>query len=181
MARNTAFVIKQEADKKTEEVRREAREMIAKKDISAEEARHAAEMKIKQIQDEAERKCKVLRERHNEHEVLLGKLMAVSDTQSARLKHHEKVFDEQEEMIKNIVQYTGEKLEDFEMNTNRLSQNNISLDNKIERKLENVEAKIDELDKKSSEYCNSHLKFKSEIHKIQLFCSFLPFLGSPLL
>ena len=100
-------------------------------------------IRIKEIQEKAERKCNILRERHNEHEILLGKLLAMSENHSKCLKNSEKIFDEHDDMIRNIVKYTGEKLEDFEMSANKIKENNISLDNKIEGKLKNLDDKVD--------------------------------------
>ena len=77
LARNDAYRIKLEADVTTEAIREEAKELIARGEVSVEEVRRAAGEKVVEIQQEAERKCKILRERHNEHEILLGKLMAI--------------------------------------------------------------------------------------------------------
>ena len=61
LARSDAYKIKQEADKRTEAIREEAKMMISKGEVSVEEVRQAASHKIQQIQEEAERKCKILR------------------------------------------------------------------------------------------------------------------------
>ena len=69
---------------------------------------------ISEVQAEAERKCKILRERHNEQEILVGKLMASSESLSKRIQEADRLTEEHDEMIKNIIKYTGEKFEDFE-------------------------------------------------------------------
>ena len=176
-ARSDAYRIKQEADKRTEEIRDEAKELISRGEVSVEEARIAASNKIKEIQDEAERKCKILRERHNEHEILLGKLLAMIDSHSKCLKNCEKVFDEHDDMIRNIVKYTGEKFEDFEMNANSIKENNVSLDNKIERKLVKLEEKIALVDDKAERMHNEALQVKNDIQKYLILFAVLPFIG----
>ena len=90
-----------------------------------EEAKRTSSRMISEIQAEAERKCKVLRERHNEHEILLGKLMASNDNLARKIQETDKVTEEHDEMIKNIIKYTGEKFEDFEQNATRLAKTNI--------------------------------------------------------
>ena len=145
--------------------------------MSVEEARIAASNKIKEIQDEAERKCKILRERHNEHEILLGKLLAMIDSHSKCLKKCEKVFDEHDDMIRNIVKYTGEKFEDFEMNANSIKENNVSLDHKIERKLVKLEEKIALVDDKAERMHNEALQVKNDIQKYLILFAVLPFIG----
>ena len=133
--------------------------------------------RIREIQEEAERKCKILRERHNEHEILLGKLLAMIDNHSKCLKNCEKMFDEHDDMIRNIVQYTGEKFEDFEMNANRIKENNISLDNKIEGKLKSIEEQVDLIESRDETFQADILKLKKEIQKYIFLFAMLPFLG----
>ena len=103
--------------------------------------------------------------------------MAMIDTHSKSLKNFEKAFDEHDDMIRNIVKYTGEKFEDFEMNANRIKENNISLDNKIEAKLRKIEEKILDDGDKFEGYHLETLRLKTEIQKLVFFFSLLPFLG----
>ena len=133
--------------------------------------------RIKEIQEEAERKCKILRERHNEHEILLGRLLAMTDSHSMRLKNSEKVIDEHDDMIRNIVKYTGERFEDFEMNANKIKENNISLDNKIEGKLKSLDDKFDSVNSRSDHFQADILKLKSELQNYVIIFAMLPFLG----
>ena len=142
-----------------------------------EEARLAASTKIREIQEEAERKCKILRERHSEHEILLGKLLAMIDSHSKCLKDCERVFDEHDDMIRNIVKYTGEKFEDFENNANRIQENNISLDSKIENKVKNLEEKIIATEDRAENFHYETLKLKSDIQKFLVLFAVLPFIG----
>ena len=157
--------------------REEAKVLISKGKVSVEEARYAASTRIKEIQEEAERKCKILRERHNEHEILLGKLLAMIDSHSKRLKNSEKVFDEHDDMIRNIVQYTGERFEDFEMNANKIKENNISLDNKIEGKLKNLDDEVDMVKSRADHFKSDILKLKRELQNYIIIFAMLPLLG----
>ena len=108
---------------------------------------------------------------------MLGKLLAMIDNHSKCLKNCEKMFDEHDDMIRNIVQYTGEKFEDFEMNANRIKENNISLDNKIEGKLKSIEQQVDLIESRDETFQADILKLKKEIQKYIFLFAMLPFLG----
>ena len=142
-----------------------------------EEAKRTSSRMISEIQAEAERKCKVLRERHNEHEILLGKLMASNDNLGRKIQQTDRVTEEHDDMIKNIIKYTGEKFEDFEQNATRLAKTNISLDNKIENKLRTLEETVGTISL-STDSCQADImKFKTEIRKNVMIFTFLPFIG----
>ena len=132
---------------------------------------------MREIQEEAERKCKILRESHNEHEILLGKLMAMIDSHSKSLKNCQKSFEDHEDMLRNIVRYTGEKFEDFEMNANKIKENNVTLDNKIANKLVKIEDQISLVDDKAEKFYIESLQLKQDIQKYMILFAMLPFIG----
>ena len=142
-----------------------------------EEAKRTSSRMIGEIQAEAERKCKVLRERHNEHEILLGKLMASNDNLGRKIQSTDKVVEEHDDMIKSIIKYTGEKFEDFEQNANRLAKTNISLDNKIENKLKTLEETVGTISLSTDSHQAEIIKFKTEIRKNVMIFTILPFIG----
>ena len=132
---------------------------------------------ISEVQAEAERKCKVLRERHNEQEILVGKLMASSESLSKRIQEADRLTEEHDEMIKNIIKYTGEKFEDFEQNTHRLAKNNVSLDNKIESKLRTLEDKVGDISLATDGFQTEIMKFKKDVQRSLMIFTLLPFIG----
>ena len=176
-ARSEAFKVRQSADDKIEQIRNEAKTLISRGELSAEEAKRSSSKLISDVQAEAERKCKVLRERHNEHEILLGKLMASNDNLYKKIQHSDKLTEEHDDMIKNIIKYTGEKFEDFEQNTHRLAKNNVSLDNKIENKLRTLEDKVGEIGLTADSHQSEIVKFKKEINQNLMVFTVLPFIG----
>jgi len=118
IVRNEAFKIRTAAELQAERIRKEAAELAAKGEVTAKEARLEAERKIEVVEDEAERKCSNLRleslHRHNDHEVLLGKLQAVVESHSKCLKNSEKVFEDHQDSIHNIAAFANKKFEAFE-------------------------------------------------------------------
>ena len=89
-ARTEAFKVRQSADDKIEQIRNEAKSLLSRGELSAEEAKRTSNRMISEVQAEAERKCKVLRERHNEQEILVGKLMASSESLSSLIPHEKR-------------------------------------------------------------------------------------------
>ena len=165
------------AEEKTEEIRKEAKELIARGELTASEAKFAASKKIQEIEEEADRKCTILRQRHNEHDILIGKIQAITESHSKCLMNSEKVFEDHEEMIRNIIRYTGEKFEVFEENTNKLEKCNFSLDDKIDKKMENLEEKVSNLGKKMETFDSTVIKVKTEMQKYLVIFTALPIIG----
>ena len=101
----------------------------------------------------------------------------MSDNHSKCLKNSEKFFDEHDDMIRNIVEYTGERLEDFEMSAKKIKENNISLDNKIEGKLKNLDDKVDMVKSRSDHFQDEFMQLKRELQNYIVLFALLPFLG----
>lgn len=104
-ARDLAFRVQAAAERRAEEIRAESRALLARGELGAAEAGREAEIRVREVQAEAERKCDVLRARHSEQEVLLGKLLATVQSHANCLSNSQKVFEEQEERIRNIIRY----------------------------------------------------------------------------
>ena len=175
--RNEAFKINVTAEAKTEEIRKEAKELIARGEVTAAEANKTANKKIHAIEEEAERKCKILRQRHNEHDILIGKIQAIIESHAKCLRRSQQVFEDHEDIIKNIIKYTGEKFEVFEETNNKLEKSNFSLDDKIDKKMENLEEKVSKLEKEIATFDNTLIKVKNKIQKSLAIFTAIPIFG----
>ena len=80
-------------------------------------------------------------------------------------------------MIRNIIRYTGEKFEVFEENANKLEKCNFSLDDKIDKKMENLEEKVSNLGKKMETFDSTIIKVKNEMQKYLVIFRALPIIG----
>ena len=93
------------------------------------------------------------------------------------LKKSQQVFDDHEDIIRNIIKYTGEKFEVFEENNNKLEKSNFSLDDKIDKKMENLEEKVSKLEKEIATFDNTLIKVKNKIQKSLAIFTALPIFG----
>ena len=139
------------------------------------------ENKIANVQTEANRICEQLRQEsllmQNENEILIGKLQAVVESHSECLKKCEKVFEDQEESIHNVVKDSVKKYEYFEDNDIQIKDTQDKLEEKSNKKFEDIESKVSDIGERTENFESSFAKVNFAISKNLMITTAVPLIG----